>query len=246
MNLDELNHVIKQKPSLEFGSIFSRSIDLFQKVWVQGFITLLLTLVTIIPFYVMIYIPLIAAGITDPEMLRSEDPPAIVIISMVVLFPIVMIGIMTFNLALQAAFFRICKQKDMGLIANDDYFYYFKDGRLGKILTLSLIMIGLSILGALACGIGIIYLVVPMSLFPVFLAFNEELSAMEMVKSSFALGNKNWLVIFGLLIVMGFIAELGVILCFVGVLFTAMLAKIPTYFIYKDGVGFSDTDINNL
>jgi len=34
------------------------------------------------------------------------------------------------------------------------------------------------------------------------------------------------------------IAELGVLLCFVGVLFTAMLAKIPVYFMYKDSIGF--------
>ena len=62
---------------------------------------------------------------------------------------------------------------------------------------------------------------------------------MEIVKSSFTLGNKNWLVIFGLIIVMGLVAEMGILLCFVGVFFTAMLAKIPVYFMYKDAVGFS-------
>ena len=61
-----------------------------------------------------------------------------------------------------------------------------------------------------------------------------------MVKASFALGNKNWLVIFGLVLVTGIVAELGFLLCCVGVLFTAMLSKVPTYYMYKDGVGFNE------
>ena len=66
---------------------------------------------------------------------------------------------------------------------------------------------------------------------------------MEIVKASFQLGNKNWLVIFGLIIVMGIVAELGIILCGIGLLFTAMLSKIPLYFIYKDGVGFKEHNL---
>ncbi|WP_281541310.1 hypothetical protein [Maribacter aestuarii] len=238
MNLETVNQKISERPPLEFGSIFSRSIDLFKKVWLQGFITLLLTFLTILPFYIMIYIPMIAAGITDPEMLRNEELPAIVVISMSILLPVVLIGAMTFTLALNAAFLRICKQKDFNESTSDDYFYFFKEGRLGRILIVSLITLGLSLLGMLACGLGIIYLVVPLSLFPAFLAFNEELTAMEIVKSSFTLGNRNWLVIFGLVIVIGIVAELGVLLCCIGILFTAMLSKIPAYLMYKDGVGF--------
>ncbi len=72
---------------------------------------------------------------------------------------------------------------------------------------------------------------------------------MEVVKVTFRLGNKNWLVIFGLFIVMGLVAELGVILCFVGIFFTAMLAKISVSYMYKDGIGFLENDdlsIHNL
>lgn len=240
MNLETINQKINERPSLEFGSIFSRSIDLFKKVWLQGFITLLLTLVTILPFYIMIYIPLIAAGITDPEMLKHEEPPAMVVLAMCILMPIFLVGVITFGLALNAAFLRICRQKDLNITTSDDYFYFFKEGRLGKILILASTLLGLSLLGMLACGIGIIYLAVPISLFPAFLAFKEELSAIEIVKASFTLGNKNWLVIFGLVVVMGIVAELGIILCCIGILFTAMLSKIPAYYMYKDGVGFED------
>lgn len=238
MDIHSLHQKILKRQALDFGSIFNTSIELFKKVWIQGFIVLLLTFVTILPFYVMIYIPMIAAGITDPEVLRSEELPSSVVIGMIILLPVVLIGVITFSLALNAAFLKICKQYDANEATTDDYFYFFKEGHLGKVFKVALIMLGLTFLGTLACGIGMIYLIVPFSLFPAFLAFKEELSALEMVKASFFLGNKNWLVIFGLVVVLSIIAELGVILCCVGVLFTAMLSKVPIYFIYKHGVGF--------
>lgn len=240
MNLETLTQKLSERPPLEFSRIFSASIELFKKVWVQGFITLLLTFVTILPFYIMIYIPMIAAGITDPQLLRQEEPPLMVIVGMVILMPVFLVGVMTFGLALNAAFLRICKQKDRDDLANDDYFYFFKQGRLGKVFNLALLMLGLTIAGLLTCGLGIFYLIVPMSLFPAFLAFNEELSAMEIVKASFSLGNQNWLVIFGLILVMGIVAELGIFLCCIGIFFTAMLSKVPVYYMYKEGVGFEE------
>ncbi len=242
MDFNNISNKIENNPPLEFGGIFSRSIELFKKVWVQGFITLLLTFICIIPFYILFFVPLIAAGITDPEMISQEELPTGVIAAMALIVPILVLGVMTVSLALMAAFLRICKLKDTNAQDSDDYFHYFKNGRMRKLLFLSLIFLGITLLGMITCGIGLIYIVVPLSLIPVFLAFNEDLSAVEIVNASFRLGNKNWLVIFGLLIVMGLVAELGVILCFVGIFFTAMLAKIPVYFMYKDGVGFSEND----
>jgi len=185
------------------------------------------------------YIPLIIAGVTDPEMLRSEEIPPEVIIPMAIIMPIVFLGIMAVGLMLNAAFLRICKIKDLNLSETDNYFHYFKKEYVLKTVILALMVLGLMLLGVLACGIGVFYMVIPISLFPAFLAFDKELSAKEILKSSFSLGNKNWLVIFGLIIVMGIIAELGVLLCFVGILFTAMLAKIPVYYMYKDAIGFN-------
>jgi hypothetical protein len=185
------------------------------------------------------YLPLIITGVTDPEMLRSEDIPPEVFLPMVIIMPIVLIGIMVVSFMLNAAFLRICRIKDLNLSESDNYFHYFKKEYVSTAILLSLLALGLMLLGVLACGIGVFYMMVPVSLFPAFLAFDKELSAMEILKSSFALGNKNWLVIFGLIIVMGIIAELGVLLCIVGILFTAMLSKIPVYFMYKDSIGFS-------
>ena len=240
MNLENLTQQIKMKPDLEFGTIFSRSFDLFKKVWLQGFIILLLTFVVILPFYIVMYIPMIAMGITDLEALQQSEFPPLLAIPMCILVPVFVIGATTFALALNAAFLKICRQKDIGDETNDDYFFFFKEGRLGKVFILALYTFGLSILGALACGVGMFYVIVPVSLIPAFLAFSNELSPLEMVKASFTLGNKNWLVIFGLVFVTAFIAQLGFVLCCVGVLFTAMLGKVPAYYMYKDGVGFEE------
>ncbi|MCJ7468073.1 MAG: hypothetical protein MUO53_15450 [Maribacter sp.] len=226
--------------SLEFGSIFNRSIDLFKKVWLQGFITLLLTFVSMLPFYALFCVPFLLAGITDPGMIpASDDLPPAVFIPLVIFSPFLLIASMVISIAFNAAFLRICKQKDYNEAIGEAYFFYFKKSYLGKMALLSVMMFGLSLLGMLACGVGLIYMVVPLALIPAFLAFNEELSASDIVKASFALGNKNWLVIFGLVFLVGILAELGILLCIVGVLFTAMLAKIPIYYIYKDSIGFS-------
>nr|WP_298997361.1 hypothetical protein [uncultured Allomuricauda sp.] len=239
MNFSQVTKKIDSSNSLDFGRIFNASFELFKKVWVQGFITLLLTFVVIIPFYLVAYIPMVAIGMTDPYYFESEELPASMILFFIFYYPVMLIGVTMFTTCLTAAFLRICKMVDSGQSGRDDYFFYFKKPYLGKAFTLALIISGLSILGMLACGIGIVYLVVPMSLISAFFAFNEELSPGEITKASFALGNKNWLVIFGLILVAGLVAQLGVLLCFIGFLFTAMFTRIPIYFIYKESVGFS-------
>ncbi|MEZ4810637.1 MAG: hypothetical protein R2819_09775 [Allomuricauda sp.] len=242
MNFVQISQKISESEPLDFGRIFNKTIELFKKVWVQGFITLLLTLVVIIPFYIILYIPMMAMGAMDPYRMNGNEFPPALWVFMIVFYPIMIVGVATFGTCLNAAFLRICRFKDLDIPGNDDYFYYFKKPYLYKAFVLALIILGVSILGMLACGIGLLYVAVPMSLFPVFFAFDEELSPMEITKVSFQLGNKNWLVIFGLIFVLGLIAELGILLCLVGVLFTAMLSKIPVYYIYKDAIGFHPSE----
>ncbi|NDV16883.1 hypothetical protein GO009_12685 [Muricauda sp. TY007] len=239
MNFINLSERIKQSAPVEFGTVFNNSVELFKKVWLQGFLTLILTFVSILPFYLLIYLPMIAMGISDPNAFDEQEMPPAFAGLMSLFMPIFSVCVMTVSICLNAAFLRICRKYDLNESGKDDYFYYFKKEYLIKALILSLIMTGLSLLGLLTCGLGIIYLMVPMSLFPAFFAFDKELTALEIVKAGFALGNKNWLMIFLLVIVAGLVSQLGVILCLVGVLFTAMFSKIPIYFIYKDAIGIS-------
>ncbi len=233
---------INESDPLDFGTIFNDAIALFKKVWLQGFITLILTFVFMLPFLILIYLPMLLAGVTDPEMLKQEEPDAIFIIGMFVLLPIIFVGITGVGLAFNASFLRICKSNDIDEVNKDDYFYFFKKKYLIKLVELSLMILGLVFCGILLCGIGTIYFAVPIALISAFLAFNENLSSIEIVKSSFQLGNKNWLVIIGLLFVMGLIAQLGTCLCYFGVLFTAMLSKVPVYYFYKNSVGFKEKE----
>ena len=88
---------------------------------------------------------------------------------------------------------------------------------------------------------------VPLQLLVLFFAFNPELSVSEIVKASFKLGNKYWLIIFGLTFISSLIAQIGILLCIVGVFFTAYFVHVPMYFLYKDTIGFdSDSDENSL
>lgn len=239
MNFTNLSERIKQSAPVEFGTVFNNSVELFKKVWLQGFLTLVLTFVSILPFYLLIYLPMVAVGISDPNTFNEQEMPPAFAGLMSLFAPLFSIGVMTIGICLNAAFLRICRKYDLNESGKDDYFYYFNKEYLIKALILSLIMTGLSLLGLLTCGLGIIYLVVPMSLFPAFFAFDKELTALEIVKAGFALGNKNWLMIFLLVLVAGLVSQLGMILCLIGVLFTAMFSKIPIYFIYKDAVGIS-------
>lgn len=239
MDFINITQRIGASSPVEFGTIFNSSVELFKKVWLQGFLTILLTLLAILPFYLIIYAPMIVMGITDPETFRHNQMPPVFTLFLIIVMPIFMLAIMTVSLCLNAAFLRMCRKYDLGEMGKDDYFFYFKKEYLKKAFVVALLMLGLSLLGMLACGLGLIYLVVPMYLFPAFFAFDKELSPMEIVKSSFALGNKNWLIIFLLIVVTGIVAELGIVLCFVGVFFTAMFSKIPAYFMYKDTIGLS-------
>jgi uncharacterized membrane protein len=82
-----------------------------------------------------------------------------------------------------------------------------------------------------------------MSYFSFFFAFNPDLSVGDIVKASFGLGNKKWLISFGLLIVSSLLAQIvGLLLCLVGVFFTAAFVYHPTYLIYKHVIGFDETN----
>ncbi|MBU3028307.1 MULTISPECIES: hypothetical protein [Zobellia] len=243
MTLNQLTEKIEQNPILDFGTVFSSAIELFKKVWLQGFITILLTLVLMIPLYLIFYVPFIVLGVSNPATFESDVMAPVMGLAMFLLMPVLILGVMTISVALNAAFMRICRMKDLGISEPEDYFYYLKNGRWKKSLGLGLLMLLVAIAGMLLCGVGLIYAMVPLSLLPAFFAFNEELSSIDILKACFKLGNKNWFIIFGLIILSGIMAELGIVLCGVGIFFTAMFSKVPTYYMYKNGVGFKEDGV---
>ena len=249
MTLTEIKSRIDNARELDFGTIFNQSIELFKKVWLQGLLTLIITAAMMIPFYIIMYLPLIAMGVIDPEWFQTGNNPNFMLMFPFVLFMIVfMFFAMFISYAMQASFFRICRQKDLNLTGSDDYFYFFKKQYISKILKLSLAAIGIYLVAMMLCVLPIFYVMVPMSYFSIIFAFNPELSTSEILKAAFGIGNKKWLLSFGLIIISAILAEIvGLLMCFVGIFVTASFIYLPIYFIYKEVIGFDDfSEVNQI
>jgi hypothetical protein len=251
MRVTEIQRRIEDAKDLDFGTIFSQSIDVFKKVWVQGLVTLLLNMLLAIPIIMVFYIPLVIMGISDAyensnnsfDTSAQLDISPIMFLVMGVLYLFLIVAMSTIGFALKAAFYRICKMRDQEKMGREDYFYFFKKPYLEKTIKLTLAFIGISILAMLLCVIPLIYAFVPLSLITVIYAFNPDMPISEIINLSFKLGNKKWLITFGLLFVSGLLAGLvGFLMCGVGMYVTASFSYLPVYIIYKDVVGFDDED----
>lgn len=240
---------IEKSAPVDFGDIFSKSIELFKKVWIHGFVHLLISMVIVIPLFLVIYIPVFAlAGFSEFEngymdyedqALRFEELSVGLTILFVILVVIISMIATAFQLGITAHFYRVCKHMDLGLPQNSNYFMFFKGKYLGKIFTLAISTFGIALLATLLCYFPVFYVMVPLQLLGVIFAFNPDLSASDLIKASFKLGNKIWLIAFGLIFISSLLAQLvGMLLCFVGIFFTASFVYMPIYYIYKDTIGF--------
>lgn len=248
MNTTEVKSRIENAKALDFGIIFNQSIELFKKVWVQGLIVLLLNFVLAIPLMMIFYIPLLLLGLADVYSgadaygsSSTSDFSGILLVVMGICYVLLILTLSTLSLGLKAAFYRICKFKDLEQAGKEDYFYFFKKAYLGKTIKLSMALIGIVFLATLLFFVPLIYAVVPLSFIIVIYAFNPDLSISDIIKLAFNLGNKKWLISFGLMIVTGFLAMIvGFLMCGFGVYITSSFSYLPPYLIYKDVVGFDD------
>lgn len=249
MTISQLEEKIQNAMALDFGTIFSESIELFKKTWVQGFLLQIFNLVIALPFIIILYVPLIGFVLANAENGYDDSEALSAFFAgmslLYILFLIVAIFVLgAVQVALNAAFFRIMKKLDHNeATTTNDFFYFLKGKYLSKALILMIVSILISIPAVILCYIPFIYVIVPMSYFSFFFAFNPDLSVGDIVKASFGLGNKKWLISFGLLIVSSLLAQIvGLLLCLVGVFFTAAFVYHPTYFIYKRVIGFDETN----
>lgn len=251
MKLIEIQNKIQNAKSLDFGIIFNQSIELFKKVWVQGLVTLLLNIVLAIPVIMIVYIPLIFMGVLDAYSgsYDAYDPYSqpsfslLMIVTLVFVYIFMIVAMSTIAFGLKAGFYRICKLKDFDEIGREDYFYFFKKPYLGKTIKLALAFTGISLLATMLCALPLLYVIVPMSFMSVVYAFNPNMSISDIIKLSFDLGNKKWLISFGLLIVSGFLAGIvGLLMCGLGIYVTSSFSYLPAYLIYKDVVGFNEEE----
>ncbi|MEP3838557.1 MAG: hypothetical protein ABJM36_12965 [Algibacter sp.] len=243
--IDTLLGKIEGAKDLDFGIIFSDSIELFKKTWLQGFLMVLFTMLIMLPLIIVFYIPLIGMvlaqqenGYVDTNGMEGffEGMSALYILFVVV--AVLVLGSVTF--AINAGFYRIMRKIDNNeQVLTPDFFYFVKKQYLGKTFMIMLATIGIAIPSALLCYIPLIYTMVPLSFFVAIFAFNPDLTVGEIIKVSFKLGHKKWLISFGLIIVSALLANLvGYLLCGIGLLFTSAFTYHPIYLIYKNVIGF--------
>lgn len=247
MQFSEIQFKIQNAKTLDFGDIFSKCIELFKKVWVQGLVMLLLTMAIMIPFYFIMYLPLIGAGLLETGYSGyNEDYNLVLMIPFFIFMLVFSFIAMVIGFGMKASFYRICKNKDLDKSGSDDYFYYLKKPYLGKVIKLALLTFGITLLATMLCVVPLIYVIVPVSLMNVIFAFNPDMSATEIVKAGFDLGNKKWLITFGLIIVSAILAQIvGMLMCIIGVFVTASFSYLPVYFIYKESVGLNNDNIQS-
>ena len=254
MTPTELQSKVANAQALDFGTVFSQSIELFKKSWLQGFLMQLFVMIMVLPFMIILYVPFVMMIISQSES-GQFDPNAMdgffagFSMLYIILFMIGIIVIGAVQVALNAAFFRILRDLDEGREAKTaDLFYFLKGKYLGKLILLMLVTILISIPAALFFYLPLIYVMVPLSFIGVVFAFNPEWSIGDIVGSSFRLGNKKWLLTFGLLII-SYIAImiLTFITCGLGSLFLAPFMYHPIYYIYKETIGFEDmNELNQI
>lgn len=229
-----------------FSDILSKSFELFKKVWKEAFYHVLITIAILIPFLIIIYVPLFTmmgySGVYNIYgYYEPFDLPIGLLIVYAIIFFVLIFIIQGLSLGIIAHFFKVCKKEDSGSIKEtESYFVFLKGKNLKKVMVLSLATVGISLAAVLLCYLPIFYVMVPLQLFVVIFAFNEDLSVSDIIKASFKMGNKYWLITFGLIFLSSLIAQIGIIFCFVGVFFTAFFVHIPIYYLYKDTVGFDD------
>ncbi len=243
---------IEKAPKVDFGEILTRSFELFKNVWVQGIFHGLLTMAVVIPFILLIYLPFIPMYVEafTPSIDGTYYEPTIdfttpQIIGYVVLIIVFLFIMQLLTIVIVSHFYQVCKRGDTGTPETvGGYFVYLKYWK--KIMVLSLATFGIALLAMMLCYFPLFYVIVPLQLLVPIFAFNPKLSVSDIIKASFKLGNKFWFILFGIIIVSNLIAQLGIVLCFIGVIVTAYFVHIPVYYFYKDTIGFEETNSVDL
>lgn len=253
MTSDKLFAKIGNCKPLDFGDIFSKSIELFKKVWLQGFLHLLISFLVMIPLIFIMYIPVItltavSSGYEDGYL--NEYLGEGLSIGLLILFILLVFGVSILMSAVQfgitAHFYVVCRQVDLGLPETSSYFVFLKGKYLKKVLLLSIATFGIVLLAIGLCYFPVFYVIVPLQLLGVLFAFNPEMNVSDLIKASFKLGNKKWLLVFGLVWVSSILAMMtGFIMCFIGVFFTSSFTLLPVYFVYKNSLGFEEEGFEN-
>ncbi|MDG1728510.1 MAG: hypothetical protein P8K68_05315 [Algibacter sp.] len=239
---ESLEKKIENAKDLNFSNLLDSVIELFKRLWLKGLILVLL----VVSFAIVVNILFSIIGLApknnlDIEGLDFDGFFSFYSDTIIASIPQTIL-VSTLTMAFVAAFYRMCKQHVLGEQVVDDYFYFLKKEYFSKLLMLGIIHTGIAAVTQYLFMIPYIYAFVRLAYFTIIFANNPDLSEGEIVKASFKIGNKKWLISFGTLFVAGLLGMLGIIGCGIGVLLTISIVYLPVFFIYKEVIGFEDTN----
>ena len=247
VRLDYLLKRISEAPRLDFGIIFSDSIELFKKTWVYGFLYSVIILIISLgisfctnPTYLVMIRNLENPEIwSDPSVFDGSSGGLYLLMTFVGSFVTASLSIL-----LLSGFLRIVRNIDHSQEPDaSDLFFYFKSDYIFKAMALAVATFGIAILALILCVFPIIYVAVGLTLCTFVFAFNPDLTLGEIIKVAFTLGHNKWGITMGLLIVAGLLSTIiGLLMCIVGIFLTASFTVLPSYFVYKSVIGFDQIE----
>jgi len=244
---------IENAKPVDFGNILSKSFELYKTSFKEGLMHSLVGLLVVLPFILVVYIPLIPMYVEmlqntgdpyyTPTVFEKYSPAMIFGWAILVFFLSFLMQVVT--MSIYGHYYKVLRKVDTGSTEDIGGYFTMLQENFGKLLLLSLAIFGIAMLAALLCYLPLLYVIVPLQLVLPILIFNKELSVSEIIKASFKLGNKYWGILFGLIIVSGIIGSLGMIACYIGLIATMFFTHIVMYYFYKDSVGF-DVDYEEV
>lgn len=243
----KISKKIAEAPRIDFGDLFNASVEIFKKVWLQGFLLQLITIALSLPLVIFNFSILSESGLDTNsfdfvEKIVNDDAVVQELGSYTIIYYLLSIAVAIISTLLSFGFFRIIKQMDDGLnFQVSDFFYFFGNKRLKKSLLLILAYIGVALLAVLMCVLPIFYVMIPLMFVTPIFVFNPEMTISEIFKSAFALGHKKWGITFAITI-LNIITLYILILftCGLGSLFFGCFLQMPIYVLYKKIISFED------
>ena len=241
--MSSLTHILRrisEAPKIDFSDLFNESVAVFKKVWLQGFILQLITIALSLPLVIYNFSVMSESGFdaNSYEILKkifSEDVVDQHLGSQLFIYYILSIVLGIVSSFLSFGFFRVIRQMDIGAdFQVSEFFYFFRNGRFTKTLLMILANVGVAVLALLMCVLPIFYVMIPLMFITPIFVYNPELSILEVLKSSFALGHKKWGITFAITLLNILTLYILIILsCGIGALFFSCFLQMPIYILCK-------------
>ena len=246
MTFENVRLAVRSKSSISIGVLFGESLALFQKVWLQGLLLQVLTILVLYGLTIILYIPMLGAVFVMDESSIIEDAMPMVIFTMVLFlfYAVVFLAVVVFQVGLIAAFYRIMRLRDRGLTTEKgvNFGMFFKKKYLLKLTLIGLINLVMITIASVLFVIPVFFVIIPIQFVILFFAFHPELSLKELYILAFSLGINKWGSSFVVFAGLFLFSLVGMFLCFIGVLATVSIAFIPVYLVYKEVVGFREVE----